>query len=78
MERNYKTHENNGVKPKGKTITQVYSWYETSGIKTLEVEPITGILQEVVVIVYNDICPLVEAAMDDICAIPHGIEHSLP
>ena len=44
MERNYKTHENNGVKPKGKTITQVYSWYETSGIKTLEVELVAGIL----------------------------------
>ena len=52
----------------------MYSWWVTSGIEPLKVEPIVGILQEVVVGVHKDICPLSEVVMDDIWAIPHGFK----
>ena len=55
-------------------MIQGYAWWETSGIESLEVDPIVGIVEEVTVIVYKDICPLVETSMDDIRDIPHGLE----
>ena len=47
-------------------------------IEPLEVEPIAEILQEVAIKVSEDICPLVEASMDDIWAIPHGFKLPFP
>ena len=59
-------------------MTQVYSWWVILGIKPLEVDPIMGILQEVVTRVRKDVCPLVDASMEDIWAIPHGIKLPFP
>ena len=59
-------------------MTQVYSWWVTSGIEPLEVDPIARILQEVAVRVNQDVFPLAKAPMDEIWAIPHGIKLSFP
>ena len=50
----------------------------TLGIEPLEVEPIAGILQEVTVRVSKEVCSLIEAWMDDIWAIAHGIKLPFP
>ena len=55
-------------------MTQVYSWWVTSGIEPLEVEPIARILQEVAIQVNKNICPLVEVVLGDIWTVPHGLE----
>ena len=59
-------------------MTQRYSWWVTSSTEPFDVDPITGILQEVVVKVNKDIFPLVKTLIDDIWAIPHGIKLSFP
>ena len=48
--------------------------WDTSGVESLEVEPIVRILQEATIRVSKEICPLVKTSMDDIRAIPHGFE----
>ena len=50
----------------------------TLGIEPLEVESIAGILQEVVVGVSKDICPLVEVVMDDVWDVLHGSKLPFP
>ena len=42
-----------------------------SGIESLEVEPITGVLQELSIKVNKGVCPSYEAMVDDVWAIPH-------
>ena len=50
----------------------------TSGIEPLEVDPIVGILQQVVIGFSKDICSISKTSMYDICAISHGIKLPFP
>ena len=59
-------------------MIQGYAWWATSGIESLEVEPIAGIVQEAVVRFSKEVCPLAEASMDDIRSIPHGFKFPFP
>ena len=43
-------------------------------VKYLEVEPIARILQELYVRVNKGVCPFSKATVDDVRAIPHGLE----
>ena len=43
----------------------------TSGIEPLEVDPVTRTIQEVVIQLSEDLCPLDEASMEDIWVVPH-------
>ena len=40
-------------------------------VKSLEVDPITGVLQELSIRVNKGVCPFFEAMVDDVWAIPH-------
>ena len=46
----------------------------TSGITPLEVDLVAGIVQEVVVEIRKDICPLVEEIVENIWVVPHGFK----
>ena len=59
-------------------MIQGYAWWATSSVESLEVDPISGILQEVIIKVSEDIFPLDETSVDDIRAIPHGFELPFP
>ena len=49
---------------------------EMLGIKSIGVEPIAGIIQEFSIKVSKNVCPLIEAVVNDVWFVSHGLELS--
>ena len=56
-------------------MVQVNQWW-CLRVKSLEVEPVTRVLQELSIRVDKGVCPFLEETVDDVWVIPHWLELS--